>query len=49
MVMPLRVPASTKVVYGITYFLDAFWVLGIELGGGRSEKRETQALVSKNS
>lgn len=47
--MPLGVPASTKVVYGIIYFLDAFWVLGTELGGGISEKRETQALVSKNS
>lgn len=48
--MPLGVPASTSAVYGInTYFLDAFWVLGIELGGRRSEKRETQALVSKNS
>ena len=36
-VMPLGVPASTSAVYGInTYFLDAFWVLGIELGGGRS-------------
>lgn len=36
-VMHLGVPASTSAVYGInTYSLDAFWVLGIELGGGRS-------------